>query len=220
VSQAVRKAPQTSALGFRQTATKLLVIVQLLMGEIPERAIFMVDHMRGALQPYLELTKAVRVGDLAKFEEAVTTHKAVWERDGMTSLISRLRNNVIKTGLRKLNTSYSRIPLADVCSKLNLDSVEDAEFIVSKCIHDGVVDAGIDAEGNFMFSKERDDKYATLAPFSFTEHQTTLSYFFLSIMIYSLSQQQCNSNTHHAALTTRTPSGMLLTRPKPCSTSA
>jgi hypothetical protein len=107
----VRKAPQTSALGFRQTATKLLVIVQLLMGEIPERATFMVEKMRGALQPYLVLTKAVRVGDLAAFEAAVAANKAGWERDGVSSLISRLRNNVIKTGLRKLNTSYSRIPL-------------------------------------------------------------------------------------------------------------
>jgi 26S proteasome regulatory subunit N3 len=35
--QALRKAPQRKALGFRQRANKLLVIVQLLMGDIPDR---------------------------------------------------------------------------------------------------------------------------------------------------------------------------------------
>jgi len=43
-----------------------------------------------------------------------------------------MRNNVIKTGLRRINTSYSRISLEDICKKLNLESVEDAEFIVAK----------------------------------------------------------------------------------------
>jgi len=38
------------------------------------------------------------------------------------TLIQRLRHNVIKTGLRKINVAYSRISLADVCKKLHLDA--------------------------------------------------------------------------------------------------
>ena len=55
-------------------------------------------------------------------------------------LILRLRHNVIKTGLRAISLSYSRISLADVASKLTLGSREDAEFIVAKAIRDGVIE--------------------------------------------------------------------------------
>ncbi len=49
-----------------------------------------------------------------------------------------LRHNVIKTGLRQINVSYSRISLADVCQTLALSSVEETENIVAKAIYDGV----------------------------------------------------------------------------------
>lgn len=42
--------------------------------------------------------------------------------------------------------AYSQISLADVCAKLRLESVEDTEFIVAKCILDGVIDAYINHE--------------------------------------------------------------------------
>ena len=45
---------------------------------------------------------------------------------------SRLRHNVIKAGVRMINLSYSRISLSDIALKLQLDSPEDAEFIVAK----------------------------------------------------------------------------------------
>jgi 26S proteasome regulatory subunit N3 len=61
---------------------------------------------------------------------------------------------VIKTGLRKINVAYSRISLADVCTKLHLDAgVEDAEFIVAKAIRDGVIDATIDHAGGYILHK-------------------------------------------------------------------
>ncbi len=43
-----------------------------------------------------------------------------------------MRHNVIKTGVRMISLSYSRISLADIAQKLQLDSPEDAEFIVAK----------------------------------------------------------------------------------------
>ncbi|RXG50802.1 26S proteasome non-ATPase regulatory subunit 3 [Armadillidium vulgare] len=55
-------------------------------------------------------------------------------------LILRLRHNVIKTGLRSISLSYSKISLADVAQKLMLGSKEDAEFIVAKAIRDGVIE--------------------------------------------------------------------------------
>jgi len=164
LTQAVRKAPQHIALGFRQAASKLLVIVQLLMGEIPERNVFRQVGLQAALHPYFRLTQAVRIGNLTEFEKVVDQFADVWVRDDTSSLIVRVRNNVIKTGLRKINASYSRISLKDVCSKLNLPCVEDAEFIVAKGIHDGVIDAVIDRGAGFVFSKENVDTYCTHEP--------------------------------------------------------
>jgi hypothetical protein len=67
LTQALRKAPQKAAVGFRQVCTKLLILVQLLMGDIPERSLFSPRDLRRSLAPYLALTQAVRVGDLATF---------------------------------------------------------------------------------------------------------------------------------------------------------
>lgn len=78
--------------------------------------------------------------------------------------LSSLRHNVIKTGLRKINLAYSRIHFSDICKKLHLDSVADAEFIVAKAIRDGVIDATIDHAGGFVQSREQGDTYATSEP--------------------------------------------------------
>ena len=37
--QALRKAPQQTAVGFRQSVQKLAVVVELLLGDIPERQV-------------------------------------------------------------------------------------------------------------------------------------------------------------------------------------
>lgn len=67
--QAMRKAPQNAAVGFRQTVQKFLVVVELLLGDIPERQIFRQASMRHSLAPYFQLTQAVRMGNLHRFGE-------------------------------------------------------------------------------------------------------------------------------------------------------
>ncbi|KAJ3283461.1 26S proteasome non-ATPase regulatory subunit [Borealophlyctis nickersoniae] len=163
--QAIRKAPQNNAsAGFQQAVNKLAIIVQLLMGEIPERSVFRQPMLRKSLVPYLQITQAVRVGDLAKFQETLANHGAVFKADKTYTLILRLRHNVIKTGIRMITLSYSRISLRDICLKLQLDSEEDAEYIVAKAIRDGVIDATIDHQNGFMKSKENVDIYSTNEP--------------------------------------------------------
>ena len=66
---ALRKAPQISAIGFRQAATKLLTVVDLLMGDIPERARFIQKNLEKSLIPYFHLTQAVRTGNLTEFNK-------------------------------------------------------------------------------------------------------------------------------------------------------
>lgn len=161
---AIRKAPTNGARGFRIAVYKLSCIVQLLMGEIPDRSIFRQPGLKKALAPYLQLTQTVRIGDLATFHTVVNTHGELFKADKTFTLIQRLRHNVIKTGLRKINLSYSKISFADICSKLHLENVEDAEFIVAKAIRDGVINATIDHEGRFIQSKEVLDIYSSQEP--------------------------------------------------------
>lgn len=162
--QAVRKAPQNGAKGFRSTANKLLVIVQLLMGEVPERKFFNQDGMTEELASYCALAGAVRQGDLSMFAKVTQEHGATFAKDKNHNLIVRLRHNVIKAGLRKLNTSYSRISLQDVCEKLAFDSVESTQCIVAKAIRDGVVDGIIDHEAGHLVSNAIVDTYASNEP--------------------------------------------------------
>ncbi|KAI5480596.1 26S proteasome non-atpase regulatory subunit 3 [Pseudohyphozyma bogoriensis] len=165
LQQAIRRAPEAKAApGFLQTAHKLSIIVELLMGEIPERSIFRQPVLKSALKPYLEIVQAVRTGSITTFNEALANNTSKFQADHNTSLIVRLRHNVIKTALRTISLAYSRIPLADVSAKLHLNSEEDAEYIVAKAIRDGVIDAVVDHEKGFMMSKEAGDVYATNEP--------------------------------------------------------
>lgn len=69
---------------------------------------------------------AVRLGNLSMFIKVLEEYQKQFQEDRTFILIQRLRHNVIKTGLRAISTSYSRISLADISQKLVLDAPEDA----------------------------------------------------------------------------------------------
>jgi 26S proteasome regulatory subunit N3 len=52
LTQAIRKAPESTAAGFKLAVKKLLILVELLMGEIPSRKMLVSDR---ALTPYMQL---------------------------------------------------------------------------------------------------------------------------------------------------------------------
>lgn len=79
-------------------------------------------------------------------------------------MVQRLRHNVIKTGIRIISLSYSKISLRDICLKLSLDSEEDAEYIVAKAINDGVIDATINHQKGYVQNKENSNIYCTTEP--------------------------------------------------------
>lgn len=162
--QALRKAPQHAAIGFRQTVQKLIIVVELLLGDIPERQIFRQAALRRSLAPYFQLTQAVRMGNLQRFGEVLQNFGDNFRADHTFTLIIRLRHNVIKTAIRSIGLSYVRISPKDIAAKLGLDSAEDAEFIVGKAIRDGVIEATLDPEKGFLKSKESTDIYSTREP--------------------------------------------------------
>ena len=75
---------------------------------------------------------AVRTGNLGAFNEALELYGEVFMNDRNYKLILRVRHNVIKAGVRRISCAYSCISLPDVAEKLQLDSAEDAEFIIAK----------------------------------------------------------------------------------------
>lgn len=164
LEEALRQAPRKTAKGFRLTTYKILIIVQLLMGEIPEKSVFRQTGMRKELLPYFRLAKAVRAGNLESYAEALKEFTQQFQRDYTYSLVLRLRNNVIKTGLKKINNAYSRIGFKDICEKLKLDSVKDTQYVVSKAIKDGVIDATINVEGGYITSTQKGNIYSTQEP--------------------------------------------------------
>lgn len=133
LTMAMRKVPQDTAAGFSIATQKLGILVQLLMGDIPERAQFNNEY-RQALVPYFHLTQAVRTGDLVQFNATIDKYAAVFKADKNYTLVQRLGHNVVKAGLRKISLSYSRISLEDVAAKLHLRNVAAAEYICARAI--------------------------------------------------------------------------------------
>lgn len=165
LTSATRKSPTSSvAAGFYQQATKLLIVVELLMGDIPERSTFRQPALELALYPYLKLVQAVRVGDLQAFLKCVSNFEPQFRKDGTYTLILRLRQNVIKTGVRMLSLSYSRISLRDICTRLGVDSEESAEYITAKAIRDGVIEASLDHANGYLMTIPQKDAYSTTEP--------------------------------------------------------
>ncbi|KAL6727592.1 hypothetical protein Aduo_009456 [Ancylostoma duodenale] len=166
--QAMRKAPQEAAIGFKQNVQKWVIVIGLLQGEIPERSIFRQPIYRKCLLPYLELTQAVRLGDLAKFNGVVKHYGPVFEKDETLTLIVRLRQNVIKTAVKQISLAYSRITIKDIAKKLGMSNEVETEYLVAKAIADGAIDAVITCDTKdgerYMRSSETVNVYTTTEP--------------------------------------------------------
>lgn len=164
LTQSQRKGPEFGAFGFRLQVQKLILIVQLLMGEIPNREIFSQKEFQKPLYPYFQVVNTVKQGDMEKFKQLIDKYQRIFKADKVITLIMRLRHIVIIFGLKKINISYSKISLHDIMAKLSLESVEETEQIVAKAIRDGVIEAQINHEQQYISSLPITDVYSTNDP--------------------------------------------------------
>ena len=163
LSSACKKAPRgSSSRGFRILANKFALVVELLLGDVPERSIFNEIDLALPLRPYFHLTEAVRTGDVNAYTNVVERYSAVFERDQTLSLVHRLHHTVIKAGLRSVSVAYSKISLDEVAKKLGLKSSDEAVSVAAKAIEDGVIQGRLEA--NNLLSKWSGDLYTTSEP--------------------------------------------------------
>jgi 26S proteasome regulatory subunit N3 len=167
LSSSFRKAPEKTGQGFKNLVNKYLILVQLLMGEIPDIKSLMktnrvVDYEE--FKPYLHMLRIVRQGNLDEFKKGMKVYENIYKKDGTLNLVQRIRQVVIKAGLRKINLSYSRISIKDITEKLKLENEKETEYIIAKAIRDGVFLATINHEKGYVQSKEIKDIYSTFEP--------------------------------------------------------
>ena len=98
------------------------------------------------------------------FKRGIEIYERNFQKDGTFNLVQRIRQVVIKAGLRKINLSYSRISIKDITEKLKLENEKEAEYIIAKAIRDGVFLASINHEEGYVKSKEIKDIYSTFEP--------------------------------------------------------
>jgi 26S proteasome regulatory subunit N3 len=132
---ALRKAPQNGAVGFKQEVNKWIVLVKLLVGEIPERSLYRVKELEQVLHPYLRLTqgffivnfifnisspKAVRLGDVDSYLKTKAEFNKRFLEDNTLTLVERIHQSVIRTAIRQISLTYSRIFINEVKVKLQV----------------------------------------------------------------------------------------------------
>lgn len=140
---ALRKAPQNGVIGFKQELNKWIVLVKLLIGEIPERSLFRTKELHEILMPYLLLSQAVKLGDVADFTKIKKEFESRFEMDNTITIVERIHQSVIRTAIRQISLTYSRIFIRDVALKLQSSSIEDAHDTVMKSINEGILRAEI-----------------------------------------------------------------------------
>lgn len=101
---------------------------------------------------------------MENFKALLTKYQPLFQSDKNLTLIQRLRHTVIKFGLKKINISYSKISIKDIAKKLSLESVEETEQIVAKAIRDGVIEAILDHDNQWMRSQDTTDVYTSNDP--------------------------------------------------------
>ena len=149
----LRRAPQNRhAESFRSLVSRHLMVVMMLQGQVPSRAMLL------DLPNYLDLARSILQGDVIAFQKIAQNQQFI--DDGLAPLVQRLRSAVILAGLTMISHCYSRIKFVDIAEMLHIGSAEDAEGFCAKAAADGLIDALIDHESGCLVSMQNKDDSA------------------------------------------------------------
>lgn len=142
VLMAQRLAPHAKlSVGFEQHLQRLSLVVDLLLMDIPSRSVFRLPKMERMLKDggYLCLTRAVRVGDFACYEQLLEDKDSCFRRDSLHVLVGLLERNVLCSGLKRIIKAYGRIGIIDITRKLGLPSTDRTLEMVKASINDNTL---------------------------------------------------------------------------------
>ena len=100
-----------------------------------------------------------------------------------------------------ISLSYSRISLADIAMKLQLDSPQDAEYIIAKAIRDGVIEASLDHQAGYMQSKVTScNTYMHTHTHTYIHAHTHITYIYMRTYVHACTHTQYIHNIHTCAI--------------------
>jgi len=110
----------------------------LLIGEIPERSLFRAKEFEKVLLPYMRLTKGffrnffslkfslnfffqvVKLGDVEGYKKVKEEFDIEFTEHKTMTLVGRIHQSVIRTAIRQIALTYSRIFISDMATKLQV----------------------------------------------------------------------------------------------------
>ncbi|KII73454.1 putative 26S proteasome non-ATPase regulatory subunit 3 [Thelohanellus kitauei] len=159
-SEAFTCSQNLNAIGLKQACVRSILISKLLLGEYPDRKLFVNDCYFKGIVPYFDLIKAVKLGSNKLFTAYITENSSYYIRDRTAEIVMRLHHNVLQAALVKLSLSYSSISLVDIAKKIQLEG-NDVEFVVAKAIKENIIRAEIDHCKGIVNFTPSDDYYHT-----------------------------------------------------------
>ena len=114
LQQAIRRAPNaTLAPGFYQTVHKLFLVVELLMGDIPERGLFRHPVLKKALIPYLQIVQGKNPSHYDRANACSLTEHLFFVQLSAREISHNSKPHFSKTRLYSLKTG--RTPSSSDC---------------------------------------------------------------------------------------------------------
>ena len=93
LQQVLRRAPQTGAYCFKLSATRWLIVVQLLVSDIPDRSTFKPRFdggndpaLNAQLEPFLLITECVKEGNLGEYMRCLAAHGEQLRQCGLSRI--------------------------------------------------------------------------------------------------------------------------------------
>ncbi|KAF0990982.1 hypothetical protein HZS_5152 [Henneguya salminicola] len=185
-SKSLTSSQNLNAVGLKQTVVRSILLSKLLIGEYPDRKLFLNECYFKGILPYFDLIKAVKLGSHLLFTQYIDKNQDCYIRDHTAAIVLRLHHNVLKAALVRLSLSYSSIYLTDIAKKLSLDN-NDVEFIVAKAIKDNIVNALIDHDLSIANFKTEDNVYNTHKPQKLLQSRSTECYNLYSKFMTSMT---------------------------------
>lgn len=112
--------------------------------------------------PYIQVAKFYSSGKTASLQSAITKFQEIFNTDGNAGLIQRISARVRRHSVQRLTHTFLTVGLADVSTKLELGSEQEAEKFIRDMIEDGEVHATLDQAAGMVSFTENPENYDTM----------------------------------------------------------